>query len=306
MRLYLYVLMLLVLLPLFFVNLPFDHASRSFNAFWDQGHIFFFMFFVRILASRQAAKGFSWAWVLKVLGLVLAVGIFVEIVQYGLAGHSSSWQDVGRDLGGGIIGLAWVYWRIVTRKQRWMLLAVVSSVVVISTIPLVVSLVDEVLAKSEFPLLASFETERELSRWQAKTDISRVENPVRKGRFALRLPLTTDTYSGIGLKYFPGNWRGMKGLKLSVYNPEFSSLKLTFRIHDRFHTQGEQVYSDRFNRSLPMQPGWNDVFIGMDDVKNAPKDREMDLGAIDGFGLFASYLKGEQIIYLDDVHLVGY
>ena len=79
---------------------------------------------------------------------------------------------------------------------------------------------------------------------------------------------------------------------------------MTIRVHDCLHVEGEQIYTDRFNRSITMQLGWNDLFISMVDIKNAPVGREMDLGNIYGFGLFASSLKEERVVYIDEVRLV--
>ena len=301
---YLYILALVILFPLFFWGGPDGHASRSFKAFWDLGHILFFMLFVRILAGRYIINNFFWSWAGKVILLVLVCGILVEVIQSGLGSRLSGWGDVWRDLGGGMIGIAWVGLESVSCKQRRMLLLVVFSVSFVSVVPLGVVLLDEMRARRDFPLLAGFETAGELSRWQAETEFARVKFPVRQRQFALRLPLTTDIYSGIGLKYFPRNWQGMKGLFLSVYNPEKSELQMTIRVHDRLHVEGEQIYTDRFNRSITMQPGWNDVFISMVDIKNAPVGREMYLENIYGFGLFASSLIEEKVIYIDEVRLV--
>lgn len=297
-------LALVILLPLFFWGGPSFHATRSFKAFWDLGHVVFFMLFVRVLAGRDPINNFSWSWAGKMIFLVLVCGIFIEVVQSGLGDRMSGLGDVWRDLGGGMIGVAWVGLESVSRKQRGLFLLTVLSVSVISAMPLGVALMDEIRARHDFPLLSGFETVSELSRWQAKTAIERIKDPVRQGRFALRLPLNTDLYSGISLKYFPWDWQGMKGLKLSVYNPESTELRLTFRVHDHLHVEGEQLYTDRFNRSLIMSPGWNDVFISMDDIRIAPQGREMDLGSIYGFGLFASSLKEEEVVYIDEVRLV--
>jgi hypothetical protein len=303
-RLYLYIFLLILLFPFFFVNLPFDNLSRSGKAIFDWGHVVFFIFFVRILADSQTVHGCAWTRVIKILLFVLVIGILIEIVQSLLVHRLMSWNDVLLNLGGGIIGSAWACWANVAGRQRIMLLLIVLSVAITSTIPLGLAVLDESRARRDFPILSSFETASELSRWHAETDISRVQNPVSQGRSALRLPLTTDKYSGISLQYFPGDWRGMSGLKVSVYNPEPSGLKLTFRVHDREHAQGLQLYTDRFNRSIVMRPGWNDIFISMADVKNAPKDRKMDLGNIYGMGLFASNLKKEKVIYIDEVRLI--
>ncbi|MEA3547402.1 MAG: VanZ family protein [Thermodesulfobacteriota bacterium] len=298
------VISLAVLLPLFFWGGPIYHSSRSFNEFWNLGHLLFFMLFLRVFAGRISLARLSWSFVWKMVVVVLGCGVLIEALQAGFGGRTSSLGDVWRDMAGGIIGLVWVGWASVTKLQRGVLVLVVFFVVVVSIIPLGVVLVDEVRARRDFPILSSFETASELSRWHAKTEISQVKDPVRQGRFALRLPLTTDTYSGIGLKYFPRNWNGMKGLSLSIYNPEQSVLQITFRVHDRLHVEGKQIYADRFNRSLTMQPGWNVIFILMDDIKNAPANREMDLANIYGFGLFSSDLKEEKVIYIDDVRLV--
>jgi len=301
---YFYIVALVILLPLFFWGGPDGHASRSFKAFWDLGHILFFMLFVRVLAGRGTKNNFSWSWSGKMLFLVLGCGVLIEVLQAGLGGRMSGLGDVCRDLGGGIIGVAWVGFGSVSRMPRGLFVLAILSVGVISAMPLGVALFDEVRIRRDFPLLSGFETSGELSRWQAETEIVRVENPVREGRFALRLSLTTDMYSGIGLKYFFRNWQGMQGLSLSVYNPEQSKMQLTFRVHDRRHEERGRLYSDRFSRALIMQPGWNDIFIYVDDIKNAPADREMDLGNIYGFGLFASSLKEEKVIYIDEVRLV--
>ncbi len=302
--LYLYLFVVALVVPFFFIDLPLGHSSRSVDAFFDLGHILFFMLFVRILAGRQASFGFSWRWGGKVLVSVLVIGILIEIVQSGLDGRVGSWSDVWRNLCGGILGLVWVAWKTVSLKQRWVVWVVFVSVAGISITPLCLALEDERRAKRDFPALSSFETVIELSRWSAKTEISRVKKPVRQGRYALRLQLSTDMYSGIGLKYFPCDWQGMRGLRLSVYNPEDSGLRLTVRVHDRQHSQGEMLYSDRFNRSIVVQPGWNEIFISMDDIKNGPQEREIDLDNISNFALFAMNLEEEKVIYIDDVRLV--
>jgi VanZ family protein len=301
---YFHTLVLVVLLPLFFWGGPGSHSPRSLGAFWDLGHVLFFMLFVRVLAG-SGCRGFFWVWAGKMLIYVLVCGIIIEIIQAGVGGRMSGMGDVWRDLGGGVIGIAWVGFCNAARIKRGLFLLVVAFVMVVSVLPLGGALIDEVRTRRSFPLLSGFESSGELSRWQAKTKIARVAHPVREGKFSLRLPLTVDTYSGIGLKYFPRNWQGMEGLKMSIYNPDSSGLRLTFRVHDWQHVQGEQLYSDRFNRSALVKPGWNDIFIAMEEIRSAPAGREMDLGNIYGFGLFASGLEEERVIYIDDVRLVG-
>ena len=137
---YFYTFALVILFPLFFWGGPDGHASRSFKAFWDLGHILFFMLFVRVLAGRYIINNFFWSWAGKVILLVLVCGILIEVMQSGLDGRLSGWGDVWPDLGGGVLGIAWVGLESVSRKQRGMLLLVVLSVSVISTMPLGIGL----------------------------------------------------------------------------------------------------------------------------------------------------------------------
>ena len=47
------------------------------------------------------------------------------------------------------------------------------------------------------------------------------------------------------------------------------------------------------------------IDIAIDDIKNAPKTRVMNLRAIRHLGIFTVNLKNPQLIYIDDVRLIG-
>ena len=57
---------------------------------------------------------------------------------------------------------------------------------------------------------------------------------------------------------------------------------ITCRVHDRQHTLGLELYNDRFNRSYPLNPGWNRISINIEDISTAPQTRPMDLSQIQG------------------------
>ncbi|MGB8719066.1 MAG: hypothetical protein WCD46_07125, partial [Desulfobacterales bacterium] len=149
-----------------------------------------------------------------------------------------------------------------------------------------------------------FETTTELGRWNGSAARTLSGEVFRDGRRSLEISLTCDTYSGVGLKYFPRDWRGYSALEFSVFNPGTAPLALTCRVHDRTHTTARQRYSDRFNRRITIKPGWNDISIALEEIRRAPLTRPMDLSRIDGLGLFSVRLPTPVTVYLDRVRLV--
>jgi len=77
------------------------------------------------------------------------------------------------------------------------------------------------------------------------------------------------------------------------------------RINDKEHFSNGQFYSDRFNRQFILSSGWNNIDIAIDDIRNAPKTRVMNLRAIGNLGIFTVNLKHPRLIYIDDVRLIG-
>jgi len=98
--------------------------------------------------------------------------------------------------------------------------------------PLVFALTDKYKMKQNFPQLSSFETKAEISRWDSSNILLQSRDVTVQGLCSMKVSLKLGKYSGAGLKYFPSNWEGMKGLQLAVLNPQFFDVKVTFRIHD--------------------------------------------------------------------------
>jgi hypothetical protein len=295
---------LLVMFPLFFVGGPAYQSPRSLCQMWNLGHIVFFALGTMLVWDHFLARGHSLrssACVCLLLSILL--GISIEIVQLGIGNRSIGWGDVARDLCGTAIFLCWrlgVDTDKVGLRRLYHCLAVV--IVVACLFPLVLVLVDELLAKRDFPLLAGFEQSLEIGRWSGSERIWRVEEPVRKGRYAAQINLPARKYSGVSLFHVPEDWRGMQALAFSVFNPG-APVTLHFRVHDRQHSGKRQQYHNRYNGTRVLARGWNDIAIPMNAIYHAPVGRNMDLAHIRGFGLFIMD-QPERILYLDDVHLV--
>ena len=298
-------LVLILIFPFFFWGGPGYHAARSFKALWDLGHILFFALatFLVLHLARQRGLDTKWRFVLALIILGTVGGILIELLQLGAGNRSVDPWDVYRDFLGILTGLIFCQTLPAVGRLRWCFFIVYAILFSIALRPLAVALVDECLAERQFPILADFETFFEQDRFQPNNRLKRTDNHARSGGHSLRVQLTTDTYSGVSLFYFPHTWEGYDQLHFSVYNPGREELQLHCRVHDRWHKEHGQRYEDRFNQSLRLYPGWNDYTISLLSVRQSPSGREMDMNAIESFALFVVRQDRSRVLYLDHIFL---
>ncbi len=298
--------LLLVGFPFFFFGGPGYHAARSFKAAWDLGHIlFFFLASYLVIACSRSGRDEKKSWMFFGLFFVfvLVAGVLIELVQQMLGGRSVDGWDVYRDLLGCLVAFT-VTGSLPLAPREYLLLSAAVVVLLFGAVwPLYPSLTDEQTARGQFPLLADFETPFEQNRWKDVRQLQRQKNIVRQGQYGLRVQLSTATYSGTSLFYFPHDWRGFRTLHFSVYNPEEEVLFLHCRIQDGLHAQHGMRFDDRFHKRFELRPGWNDLSVSLQEVRTAPATRLMDMAQVEGFGLFVIRQPRARVIYLDSIYL---
>lgn len=288
---------------LLFLGGPGERAPRSLGHFWDLGHVALF-FCGTLLALRawpalaEMPAGRRWA---RVLAGAAALGALTEVLQARLS-RTPDLDDLWRDLLGSAAALA-LGSRTLPGVARVPLSGVVALALGAPCLPLARALIDEATARRQFPLLADFEAAGELGRWAGEAQVARSAEVARTGAQSLRVHLGTERYSGVALRHFPGDWRGFRALRFSLYLPEGPPLDLVCRVHDAAHRGRGQAYADRFNRKISVAVGWNDVEIPLAEVRGAPRGRELDLARVEGVGLFAVSLPEPRVVYLDGVRL---
>ena len=297
---------LAVLTILFFLGGPGYYSSRSFKAFWNLGHILYYVLLCMVVFEFARRKAYSVMFqIATILGVSLVLGVLVELLQGGF-NRTPDTGDLFRNMIGAAVGIAFFLpGRKTFSKGALRLLQAISFVLVASQVyPVASALTDEYQARSQFPVLADFESPYELQRWEGSAGRSIDDATVYTGKHAMRVSLDTTLYSGVNLKYFPGDWTGFSQFQCSIFNPEKNPLTITCRINDLAHIRGSQHYEDRYNDSFQLPQGWNTITIDLEDVKNAPVDRIMDMRRIRGVGIFATRLPQPRVIYIDDVRLV--
>lgn len=235
--------------------------------------------------------------------LAFFVGGATELIQSQI-GRDASLDDLWHDVLGGFLGflLAGYKGRRVSAGSH--LVSLVAAVFICSWFlaPTLKAAIDDATAWRQFPLLAGFESPFEDLRWSGSAPRTIAQNHVSSGLHSLRVDFSTQRYSGVSLNQLPHDWRGYRQLSMQVYNPSAEEFAMHMRIDDKHHND---EYTDRFNASFAVAPGWNSLRVSLDTVEHAPKGRRFDLGQVARVGLFVGKLDQPQTVYIDDVFLIS-
>jgi len=286
---------------------------RSAIAIHDFGHVVAFglvtLLFAFALSTppRSTFRGRVRATCLAA-GAALVFGATVELAQAVIGLHGDLW-DVARNAGGAV-SVALILTAldpVLSVRPRAALASMAVLTLVVFAYPVFAALDDEACARKQFPVLANFESRRELSRF----DFGNARNPRivtlpdngDDSFSAVRLRLPPGRYPGFWLRYFPGDWRGMRALRLLIINPEPAPIELTVRIDDAEHDHGLGM-GDRYNRSFPLVPGVNRIEIPLSDVATAPHSRRFDLERVQSLLVFAVNIKQPRDIVIGPIVLL--
>ena len=289
-----------------FAGGPDYYSSRSFKNLWDLGHILFFsiLSYLILLSWSQNDRMSFPLQAFSILIIALVLGSLIEIVQSGTR-RSSDVLDVIRNVIGCMVTFSFFApTKKIIPKLFFRTFQVLTIMLVIAALlPSIKAISDEIVALRQFPVLSDFETPFEIDRWAGNAALSIDDDIHFHGKSSLKVVLKTANYSGAGLRYFPDDWSNYHYLHLNIFNPIDDPLKITCRIHDRRHADGVQAYDDRFNRSLVLVKGWNQIVIPLEQVENAPKTRKLDLRKVQKLAVFVHRLPRTRVIYIDDVRL---
>jgi len=290
-----------------------DTSLRSALAAHDFGHFVAFgavtALFAFSLSIRSRTALASRAAVACLASLVaLALGAGVELAQAATGGNGDPW-DVIRDGGGALSAAFLLFARDRAIDARWRAAIAAMAIVVAAAFayPVAAALYDEARARAQFPVLASFETAGELSRFQFSDGLNPKIVPTvdADGRIVsgMHLHLPPGKYPGIVLSHFPRDWRGLRALELLIFNPATTPIEMTVRIDD-VHYNFRLDIDDRYNQSFRVLPGKNRIEIPLSDVVTAPRGRQFDLGHVQSLLVYTVDLERWQEIVVGPITLL--
>ncbi len=291
---------IVILAPLFFWGGADYYSPEVIKNLWDFGHIIFFAVLLLLIQSIKPLVSWrEWLWVS--VG-VLVLGGIIEIAQ-SFVGRNVSWNDVLHNLFGAWLGL---FWGQKPTRKIWFL-RVVSACCVLPPAWLIIdSAWADITMRTQFPMINRFESRAEIAQIRvngATTTVHQDNTGARSGSQVLAVQLSTQQYAGISLVSPYGNWTGYQFLVMDFYNPDPEPLVLVLKISDYQHDMGNNELADRFNHPVMLMTGWNEIRIKVDDIRSAPKKRDIQLDAITGFALFAAKLPAPRTFFLDNIRL---
>ncbi len=292
---------------LFFFGGPDYYACRFHKSVWNLGHILYYIL-VSYIVLRQWKRFSLKSFHVQLSGLFIFCmlsGVAIELIQVNFK-RIPEWGDLWRDFLGILLGIVLFSesFKSVSPLTRRFIKIIGVLFLMAEIIPSIRAVSDEMIARKQFPLLSGFETPWETDRWESDNRLNRRGDIVREGKYAASTLLTTERYSGLSLKYFPRDWSTYRFLRFSIFNTLDDTLYLTCRIHDRTHIENQQPFSDRFNKRLILEPGWNSWEIPVSEIRTAPLGRQMDLSRVYNLGFFSSNLSFPVVIYIDEVKLL--
>ncbi len=284
---------------------------RSAIAFHDFGHVLAFGFVTVLLwygvpfRGRQSL-GRRMGGVAAVVLAAIALGVLVEILQW-VTGGNGDVDDAIRDAAGTLAAALLI---LALTTTRWgpsrVVLSLASAIVVLTAAyPALAAFSDESVARAQFPVLASFERQIELSRFDLRraehVELSSTEDDRGVTVPAMRLDLPVGRYPGFALRYFPRDWRGYAALSLLMVNRAPTPLTVGIRIDDARHNNER---TDRYDGSFTLVPGPNRIEIPLSAVVSAPRGRLLDIAQIRTVRIFAGSLTEPRQVLIGPIALL--
>ena len=290
-----------------------DASLRSLLALHDLGHVaafglatvlFAFALSARSRPTPRARIGTIWL----AAGAALALGAGVELAQ-AVTGHDGDPWDVVRDAGGALFVAMVLTARDSSPSVGTRAALAGSAILTLAAClyPMAAALYDEARARAQFPVLASFETASELSRFHFQEGMGPRIVPMTddEGRVnsGMQLRLPPGRYPGFELSYFPRDWREVRALRLLISNPGTAPVELNVRIDDAAYDYRLDL-ADRYDRAFALSPGANRIEIPLSEVAMAPRNRRFDLGRVQMLLVYAIDLKESREIIVGPIVLL--
>jgi hypothetical protein len=198
------------------------------------------------------------------------------------------------------------FWERLNSGAYRIILRVVTILVflVLSSPPVIWSLA-YLERNDKFPVICDFESYWD--RMFLKTEGSEMEivqvpesmNGLGDG-MAAGITFKPGEYPGLEIIEPYPDWRGYEYFEFNVFSELDSLVNLAVVIKDKHHNN---EYYDRFNRRLDIKPGLNEIKIPLDEVRDAPRNRQTDMENIASVLIFMYNISRGYVLYLDDLEL---
>ncbi|OUS09366.1 hypothetical protein A9Q90_03385 [Gammaproteobacteria bacterium 54_18_T64] len=274
---------------------------------WNAGHLVLFALLSYGYFSRPTLARHGLAYRVILTNIVaLGLGAGIEYLQLQL-GRSFSCADIVNDVIGANLGLL-VLALYKTRVKGLERLTIQLGFILMLGLGLrdvELQLWDEWAMRSDFPVLANFETSIQLQRWEFANVVARRSQQFsRSDSYSLEAQFLNGDYPSISLNHLIGDWSGLQFLHLSVYSVSEQITSFELEVFDRQYRLNGFHFDDKFNTPLAIAPGWNFINIPLQVIENAPQQRNMDMRFIQSLSLFTHRPGVPVRLYIDSIRLL--
>jgi len=230
--------------------------------------------------------------------ITLFLALFFEWIQP-LFGRSTDELDLFYSVCGVLLYILSGY--VNPRKnKRTTHLAVFGLLVVCIMIfyPLGRLLIDRNRRLQAFPVLAGFDNDLELSRWERQaTEFAPASDGSASWLVAQDDPWP---YPGAFLTELVSDWSDYSILNIDLFNPEATPQIMELRIDDKLDNPS---YTDRFQTTLTIEPGTNHFSFSFKEMPHLESGRELQFKHIRLMGLFWLKPESGKMIRIDRISI---
>jgi len=298
-------MMILLLSFLLFTDFG-DSQSRLIDEVFNYGHLILFglvVIFILWLINRRTWPCRDIKLYVLAGAVTILLGLASEFIQLFTPGRFFELVDILYDITGTVAFLALTYPLPGNTRAsvRFTFKVVPLAMILAASLPMVAVGIDSWDMKRDFPLMASFETSWEMSRWEAKeSTFTRSKNHAFHGAHSLMATLNPGEYPGVSLEQLEPVWSGYNRFCFDAFLEGSLPLKMTIRVHDINHNDTLQ---DRYNMGFILMPGNNHLTFALEDIRKAPRGREMDMRGMAGIMIFSYKLHEPRTVYFDNFRL---
>lgn len=313
------VVMIIAVAAMVFIPVLYDLPDNTiiWNEIQNTGHtplfgivaLLLFAISLRIMGNRLIKRQALYAAAFIVACLL---GAITEFAQIDGPRDADLWDFLRDAAGAGsFLGIAMYFdsdlrkrWPRMTTRFRKTVLLLSVLVLIGSLVPLTLCSGSYLHRNSTFPVICDFDSywgKRFLTTESARLKIVSPPSAMKSAIGEVgQLNLRAGEYPGFGIKEPYPDWMDYRTLRADVYSPLDTAVNIRVRVEDAYH---DGDLTDRFNRTLSIAPGENQIVIPLPDIRLAPDGREMDTGAIAALHFFAVGLQRPITLYFDNIRL---
>jgi hypothetical protein len=271
------------------------------------------MLVLQVFRIGSTRRPFAWAGT-----LIVVVGALTEVAQIG-SGRRAEWQDFARNCLGGAAGLLLAYafplrrgtssagqeLQAASSRRRVAVLVMVVLLFAISFARLAMVSAAYLGRERAFPVICDFR-----ASWTATfvrpsgALLEVVDAPAAWGGSSRgkvgRVTILPGEFPGLILNELHPDWHGYSRFVMEIFSESKDPVKLVLRVHDRQH---DEDFYDRFNRQFSIAPGSNRISVPLEEIRTAPKSREMDMKRIQTAVLFSVGPSEPFVFYVGSIRL---